>query len=63
MADGWGYSAGTISQIERGWPSVPFLAYLRIADALEVPAWLLLGPDQIDLELTLERLRAGAAGP
>ena len=63
MADGYGLSAGTISQIERGWPSVPFLAYLKIADVLEVPAWLLLGPEQLDLELMFERLRAAAADP
>ena len=42
---GGAYSGATLSRLERGRASSPFFVYLAIADALEVDAGRLLGPD------------------
>jgi hypothetical protein len=46
------YSAGFYSRLERGRASAPLFVYLAIADALEVDAGVLLGPDGAMLETT-----------
>lgn len=52
------YSPGYISRVERGWASTPLSTYLAIAGALRVAPWRLLGPEEVqkdvtDAELTL----------
>jgi transcriptional regulator with XRE-family HTH domain len=44
------YSPGFISRLERGRASAPLYTYLAIADALDVEAGVLLGPDAALLE-------------
>jgi transcriptional regulator with XRE-family HTH domain len=52
-ADGGGpYSGGFISRLERGRASAPLYVYLTIADALQVDAGRLLGPESAALDVT-----------
>lgn len=48
--EGGRHSAGYFSRLERGAASAPLHTYLAIADALEVDAALLLGPDPVTVE-------------
>lgn len=47
--EGGHYSPGYFSRLERGWASAPLYTYLAVADALEVDAGVLLGPDAASL--------------
>ena len=46
------FSPGYISRIERGWANAPLSTYLTIAAALEVAPWRLLGPEEVQKEVT-----------
>lgn len=50
--DGDGYSGGYFSRLERGWANAPFYVYLKIAEALDVEAGVLLGPDELQREVS-----------
>ena len=52
--EGGCYSAGYFSRLERGWTSAPLLVYLRIAEAFEVEPGKLLGPDDVQREVSAE---------
>ncbi|HET8673076.1 MAG TPA: helix-turn-helix domain-containing protein [Thermoleophilaceae bacterium] len=59
--DGYRYSMGFFSRLERGSASAPLIAYSNIADVLEVDPGRLLGPDDAqreasDAEMTLIRV-------
>jgi transcriptional regulator with XRE-family HTH domain len=49
---GGGFSPGYISRVERGWANAPLATYLAIAAGLEVPPWRLLGPEEVQKEVT-----------
>jgi len=62
--DGYGYSMGFFSRLERGSASGPLIAYSNIADALEIDPGRLLGPDDAqrevsEAEMTLVRVLRG----
>jgi transcriptional regulator with XRE-family HTH domain len=67
--EGGHYSAGYVSRVERGWASAPLYVYLAIADVLGLDPGRLLGPDEVqkevtDAELTLVRfLREAGVAP
>ena len=46
------YSPGYFSRIERGWPTAPLHVFIGIARALEVEPGALLGPDDVQREVT-----------
>lgn len=46
------YSAGYFSRIERGWASAPLWVYIATATALDVKPWRLLGPEEVQKEVT-----------
>ena len=46
------FSPGHISKIERGWANAPLSTYLAIAAGLEVAVWRLLGPEEVQKEVT-----------
>ena len=46
------FSPGHLSKIERGWANSPLSTYLAIAGALEVAPWRLLGPEEVQKEVT-----------
>jgi len=50
--DGGGYSIGYFSRLERGWANAPLYVYLKIAEALDVEAGVLLGPDELQREVS-----------
>ena len=50
--EGGHYSGGYFSRLERGWGSAPLYVYLIIAEQLEVDAGVLLGPDEVQREIT-----------
>jgi transcriptional regulator with XRE-family HTH domain len=52
--EGGHYSAGYFSRLERGWASAPLYVYLMIAAELDVDAGVLLGPDEVQRELSPE---------
>jgi transcriptional regulator with XRE-family HTH domain len=47
-----GFSPGYVSKIERGWANAPLSAYLALAGGLEVAPWRLLGPEEVQKEVT-----------
>jgi transcriptional regulator with XRE-family HTH domain len=47
-----GFSPGYVSKIERGWANAPLSAYLALAGALDVAPWRLLGPEEVQKEVT-----------
>jgi transcriptional regulator with XRE-family HTH domain len=49
---GGNFSAGYVAKIERGWANTPLASYLALADALEVAPWRLLGPEEVQKEVT-----------
>ena len=49
---GGSLSPGHLSRIERGWANAPLSTYLAIAAALEVAPWRLLGPEEVQKEVT-----------
>lgn len=51
-ARGEPYSAGYFSRLERGSAKAPLFTYLAIADALEVDAGVMLGPDTASLTVS-----------
>jgi transcriptional regulator with XRE-family HTH domain len=50
--DGYRYSMGFFSRLERGSASGPLIAYSNIADVLEIDPGRLLGPDDAQREVT-----------
>jgi transcriptional regulator with XRE-family HTH domain len=50
--EGGHYNPGYYSRLERGWASAPLYVYLAVADALEVDAGVLLGPDAASLDVS-----------
>jgi transcriptional regulator with XRE-family HTH domain len=50
--EGGHYSLGYFSRLERGWSSAPLYVYLALAEALGVQAGVLLGPDEVQLEVS-----------
>ncbi len=52
--EGGNYSAGYFSRLERGWTSAPLYVYIAIAGALGVEPGVLLGPDEVQRELSPE---------
>jgi transcriptional regulator with XRE-family HTH domain len=46
------YSPGYLSKIERGWANAPLSTYLAIATGLAVAPWRLLGPEEVQKEVT-----------
>ena len=46
------YSGGYFSRLERGWASAPLFVYIAAAAALGVDVWRLLGPDEVEKEVT-----------
>jgi transcriptional regulator with XRE-family HTH domain len=50
--EGGCYSIGYFSRLETGWGSAPLYVYIVIAEALEVDAGVLLGPDEAQREIT-----------
>jgi transcriptional regulator with XRE-family HTH domain len=50
--DGKGFSPGYISKVERGWANAPLATYLAISAGLGVPPWRLLGPEEVQKEVT-----------
>jgi transcriptional regulator with XRE-family HTH domain len=48
--EGGRYSVGLMSRLERGFASPPLYTYLAIADALDIDAGQLLGPDTAALQ-------------
>jgi transcriptional regulator with XRE-family HTH domain len=46
------FSPGHLSKIERGWANAPLATYLAIATALAVTPWRLLGPEEVQKEVT-----------
>jgi transcriptional regulator with XRE-family HTH domain len=46
------FSAGHISRIERGWANAPISTYVAIASALEAAPWRLLGPEEVQRDVT-----------
>ena len=46
------FSAGHLSKIERGWANAPLSTYLAIATGLGVPPWRLMGPEEVQKEVT-----------
>lgn len=52
--EGGCYSSGYFSRLERGWASAPLYVYLVIAEALEVDAGQLLGPDEVQRDPSAE---------
>jgi transcriptional regulator with XRE-family HTH domain len=67
--DGGRYNPGYFSKLERGIGHAPLIAYLGVADALEVEPGRLLGPDDVfdevsEAEMTLiEALREAQVAP
>lgn len=49
---GGSYSPGYFSRIERGWASAPLWVYIAIASAFGIHPWLLLGPEEVQKEVT-----------
>ena len=50
--DGYRYSMGFFSRLERGSASAPLIAYSNLAEALEIDAGRLLGPDDAQREVS-----------
>jgi transcriptional regulator with XRE-family HTH domain len=50
--DGGRYTPGFFSRLERGWASGPLATYVNVADAFEVEPGRLLGPDDVQREVT-----------
>lgn len=50
--DGARYTPGFFSRLERGWASGPLATYVNVAEALEVEPGRLLGPDDVQLEIS-----------
>jgi transcriptional regulator with XRE-family HTH domain len=50
--DGGFFSLGYFSRLERGWGSAPLYTYIKIAEAFEVDPGRLLGPEEVQLEVT-----------
>ena len=48
--DGYHYTIGYFSKLERGWASAPLYVYLSIAAAFDMDGGRLLGPDSAMLE-------------
>jgi transcriptional regulator with XRE-family HTH domain len=46
------FSPGYISKLERGWANAPLSTYLALAGALGVAPWRLLGPEEVQKEVT-----------
>ena len=49
---GGSFSAGYFSRVERGWANAPLSTYLAVAAALDVAPWRLLGPEEVQKEVT-----------
>ena len=49
---GGSFSPGYISKIERGWANAPLSTYLALAGGLGVAPWRLLGPEEVQKEVT-----------
>ena len=50
--EGGHYSAGYFSRLERGWGSAPLYVYIVVAEALGVDPGVLLGPDEVQRDVT-----------
>jgi transcriptional regulator with XRE-family HTH domain len=50
--DGGRYTPGFFSRLERGWGSGPLTTYVNVANAFDVDAGLLLGPDDAQREVS-----------
>jgi hypothetical protein len=50
--DGGHYSPGFFSRLERGWASGPLATYVNVAHAFEVEPGRLLGPDDVQREIS-----------
>jgi transcriptional regulator with XRE-family HTH domain len=50
--EGGCYSAGYFSRLERGWGNPPLCTYVRTAEAFDVHPGVLLGPDEVQREIT-----------
>jgi transcriptional regulator with XRE-family HTH domain len=46
------FSPGHISKLERGWANAPISTYVAISDALDVAPWRLLGPEEVQKDVT-----------
>lgn len=55
--EGGHYSPGYFSRLERGFANAPLHTYLAVADALDVDAGTLLGPDVASLDTTPRKRR------
>ena len=51
-SDGARYTPGYFSRIERGWPTAPLHVFIAIARALEVEPGALMGPDDIQRDVS-----------
>jgi transcriptional regulator with XRE-family HTH domain len=52
--EGGYFSTGYFSRLERGWGSAPLYTYIKIAEAFEVEPWRLLGPEEVQRDVTPE---------
>jgi transcriptional regulator with XRE-family HTH domain len=50
--DGGHYTPGFFSRLERGWASGPLATYVNVAHAFEVEPGRLLGPDDVQREIS-----------
>jgi transcriptional regulator with XRE-family HTH domain len=52
--EGGHFSTGYFSRLERGWGSAPLYTYIKIAEAFEVDPGRLLGPEEVQRDITPE---------
>jgi transcriptional regulator with XRE-family HTH domain len=52
--EGGFFSKGYFSRLERGWGSAPLYTYIKIAEAFEVDPGRLLGPEEVQRDVTPE---------
>jgi hypothetical protein len=50
--DGGHYTTGFFSRLERGWASGPLATYVNVAHAFDVEPGRLLGPDDVQREVS-----------
>jgi transcriptional regulator with XRE-family HTH domain len=53
--EGGHFSSGYFSRLERGWGSAPLYTYIKIAEAFEVDPGRLLGPEEVQRDVTPEQ--------
>ena len=52
--EGGHFSTGYFSRLERGWGSAPLYTYIKIAEAFGVDPGRLLGPEEVQRDITPE---------